>query len=349
MRYADPLTYYRWFRQHQHTIPKKIPDNPADFYDFMFGRTLDRQVQRVRYEREQVASEGVFSAQMMSETVWYANHCPYYKIHPGVLPAFLKMRLDVPIRLMPIPCHPAWMPGLGGEPLRCFVLRFVEPCEPLRVDESHCVRTIMVYLMDRLHYVQMQGQYNWTLPELPYEYDYRMTLWLDFGESETSTVLKGDFPIWTFRSLLWAKEDEANAEEAMQRLPVSPEMEEGVQIGRAVIDKCVRMAVSACYLSNSGSMLIRPDVVKADKDKPLTEDLHHAAWQQGKYGWEIGYDDLFRPAPTRSEPTGKGLRWSHIRNLHWHVVRYGPQKSLSRVDLYMQTVVRPDLPMRPSE
>lgn len=338
MKYYQPVTHYSWFSSHL----KNISKDPVKFYN-----DLITSKGRLAHEIS-TKEQGTLSSQLLSERDYYAHHCSYFKIHPGIIDSFTKMKIDVPAKYIRIPEHPSFVPGVkeitGNRRMRSFAVRLTENALP--VDGKHHVRTILASMMDRGYYVRTQEEFGWTMPRLPDDYSHKILLWIDIGETERMSL--GDFTVWTYQSLLWdSSDDTATVETAQYELPFSETRNEGVIVPMDVIYDCVRLVVSVCFLMNSDSILIRPDVLNRDKGKEDINELHKKAYAEGKYGWEIGYDELFTGAGRKFVPSGKGLSWAHVRNMHWHVVRYGEGKKEAKVMLYMSTVVRPDLPFKP--
>jgi hypothetical protein len=215
----------------------------------------------------------------------------------------------------------------------------------------------MAHFNDKHYNERLQKKYALgkfqTLTPIPGGHDRQVTLWIDIGEDTIEPYLGIDFPVWTFHHLIWSGDD--TVEEAQKKLPMGDSFSEGVTMPQDIVEHCVRLVLSACFLSNSQSILIRPDLLSKDetrlqnsKDKSIIRQLQERAFEHGKYGWNIGYDEMFSRS-AHSIPTGEGLKWAHIRSLHWHVVKFGKNREQARVDLFMQTVVRPDLPFKPPE
>lgn len=128
--------------------------------------------------------------------------------------------------------------------------------------------------------------------------------------------------------------------------------------------RLMRLVVTVGFLANQNEEdLISPDVLNADEDKlkkaiaagdkqAIERLIDRAKRRRGTVGWNVGTNEMFVDnhavgSGHRSEPTGKELRWQHIRTGHPHPVRYGPGRRAVKIKWFRTTRVRPDLPFNP--
>jgi hypothetical protein len=326
MKFCEPETYYRIYRKHSLENRLEIAP-PTKYYD----ATLNNRG-FLLYEASLGKESGVHSNQLLAEREWYRSNNPYFTFHPELIEAFTDMQMDIPAKYIQFPRHPSW--AMNGGIMRCFIIRLPEE-STIRADQDHPLRTIAVWLVDRPYHTKLRSKFGDIVPVMSDENDFKMMLWLDIGEREQGS------PVWTYHTLLWTKED--TIDQATKKLPVSPSRDFGVNIPDKLVKDAIRLALTVCFLMGSDSILIRPDVLTKHKGQ-TDKDLHKIAYDHGKYGWEIGYHDLF--AKPHSVNQGEGLHWAHYRKMHWHVVRFGPGKTERKIALYMGTVVRPDLPFK---
>ncbi len=135
-------------------------------------------------------------------------------------------------------------------------------------------------------------------------------------------------------------------------------MDWGIPISNELIICCMRISVAVCFLATGADKIVEPDVLNRHRERfdranpEERNNLHAKAKQRGKHGWTIGRFERETLIPRRSSSggnlgTGQELEFQHQRSAHFHVVRYGPAKSLSKVEFYRQITVRPDLDPSP--
>lgn len=350
MLFHDIDTQLTYFRRH---LPDQVPrGGPAAFYDRMMRSGC-------RFIEEAFARDrGVLTRQLMTEWSWYEGNCPYFLMHPGLVDSLAKMRMDIPAKLIQFPTHPKGVVDRGGL-MRAFVMRFPTENNPMSFEAqsrlpganwvglteptTHYVRGIMAVYQDRAYLQRYADKYGF-VPH--FGEDQEVIVWIDIGERDVLPGLGWQSPVWTYRALMWSGDE--TVEEAQSKLPDSSTINEGVLIPREVVQKCIRLVLSVCFLMRGDSRLVRPVVLGKDAGSslPLAE-LQRRAVRAGQYGWRVGYDSMFSAEPRAGAGTGEGLKWAHVRGMHWHQIRFGPGKANVRVDLFMDTIVRPDLPFKP--
>jgi hypothetical protein len=99
-----------------------------------------------------------------SELNWHNGGRPYYKLWPGIIPLLAGVGVDVPVDYLRLP-------------FAAFLVRFPMQDNPLRIDDQHSVRSILVN----------DGEND--------AGERRMFLWIDVGE------LHDGWPVLTFCQL----------------------------------------------------------------------------------------------------------------------------------------------------
>jgi len=331
MNFHEVVSYYSFFKKY---LPKEIghKERGTQFYERLLS--LPDRIFQEMVARDQ----GVLTHQLLTEWEWYKGNHPYFLIHPDIIPSLSKMAMDIPAKLIQFPNHPRHIEDVKGL-MRTFVIRLPES-NPLPIDEKYGVRSIMAWCSDRSYAEKTCRRFKF-IPKCNEEQ--QLMIWIDIGEIDKSNILPGvGLPIWTYRSLIWSGED--TVEQAQGKLPTSESALEGIVMSDELIHKCIRLVLSVCFLMQGNSKLLKPIGLSSDLREVSPEERQTRAAKAGKYGWLVGYDSLFTPSTTAG--TGEGLKWAHIRGMHWHTVRFGAGKAESRVDLYMDTVVRPDLPFK---
>jgi hypothetical protein len=281
-----------------------------------------------------------FTNQTHSEWDWYKAGKPYINIHPKLIPTFSRCPLTVPAKLIKFP-----------DAVNAFAMQFPSPQDgnTLVIDTDHWVRAILVHRADPAVYDKLSKRLGMAVNRGDEET--RVVMWVDIGEKHPSGVVAGKFePIYFYKVFVYSADE--SIDEALRKLPDDANINEGVRIPTDLIDRRVRLVASVCFLAaDPDGGIVVPDVLNRDKDKlynatpEVIQTLHQRAKRNGKYGWLMGTDELF--AAPKSTGDGQELKWSHLRQGHFHTVRHGPGKSLQKVVWYSMTRVRPDLPMKP--
>jgi hypothetical protein len=277
--------------------------------------------------------------QGVSEWHWIDHGRPYFILEPSLIPTFSRCRMDIPVDLIQFPY------GLHSFSVH---LPSAQDGNPLVIDDRHYVKS---FLVTRVTESSMAYLQNKLLGPLPLDlgigkYRNRLFLWVDVGEVDANGL-----PVYTYRQLVW--NESCTVDEAMNALPDDPTINEGVIVPAEISKQCMRLVLSVCFLAGSNDPLVQPDVLAEHRPLLSTADpeqiklLQEKAKKKGKYGWTIG---TTAPPPASIGPRlyheGRELEYAHIRQGHWHTTRYGPGKSLWRVQWYRLTTVRPDLPLR---
>lgn len=278
-----------------------------------------------------LADPGVIHNQLVSEYLWVKGDRPYYNVYPSLVPVFAKGRLDIPVNLLKLP-H-------GSS---CFCIRLPEENKSLVIDDQHRVQTILFWKLEK----EVINKY---LKKIQFEFPVHnmIMLWIDVNERES--VHGSPFPILTYKTLVW--DNDETIEESMCKLQESNSSQLGLKVPEEIVRNCVRLAASVCFLVESGDELIVPDVLAKDriayqqaKTKQEKDKFREKAIKAGKFGWNVGVEEMFNSRPTVG--VGGELQYAHVRDGHWHTVLYGTNKSQRKIIWYRPTVVRSDLPFR---
>ena len=192
-----------------------------------------------------------------SELNWSNAGRPYYKLWPSIIPLLAGVGIDVPVDYLRLP-FPA------------FLVRFPVQDNPLRVDDEHVVRSILVN----------DGEND--------AGERRMFLWIDVGELHDDC-----WPVLTFCQLDCVPG--IAIEEAFDRLP--RQQPPGLHVPRELQADCLRVVVSVCFLATGADRLIEPEVLSKDlaryldalkRDPAAAERLVEKAKRRGKVGWHVG-------------------------------------------------------------
>jgi len=274
--------------------------------------------------------------QFNSELDWYRGKQPYYKVYPDYVELFMKTKLHVPTKFLRLP-------------FSSILIRF--PKENTYPNASgHPVRTILA------------SEYNSELligDPVPGE-KRRMQIWIDIGEKESdfgkfdlSKTLDG--PVYSFCHLIMKDDENDTIEDAFYRLPPGYKFESGILITEKFMEYCLRIVSAVAFLATGADQLIQPDILTKDQSKyeeaspERKKQLVEKSLKRGKHGFTVGKESVIGKhwlSHSKNIGTGKALKYSHLRSGHFHVVRYGPGKRLSRVDFFQQIRVKPELPLK---
>ncbi len=342
MKFHEYMTIYEFVRKHD-AVMNEIDSlrSREKFYDDLLKSTLVHSI-------EQRDGINTLHNQAVSEVMWGDISNPYYKIYPGWLPIFGKVKLDVPNEHL-------------ESPFKNFLIRFPvdHNIDILTPEPGHEIRSILVNCT--------RGQ-----DVLPPEKGVtrQFTFWLDFGEVQDGMTNPDiQLPVYTFQNIKFMEDDTIETALARQMAPEkqSPDMKEGLQIPEEVLIDCTKIVVSTCFLATGADkagaqQLLDPDVLNkhmdrfdATDDPEIKKDLHKKAKNRGKYGWTVGrqHGDIsfpgIRGSAGKYDKTDRALHFSHVRSGHFHIVRYGTGKALSKVVFYAQLTVKPELPPQPSK
>jgi hypothetical protein len=252
-----------------------------------------------------------------AEAAWAKNSRPYYKIWPEAIPMLTDVGIDVPVSYLQVP-------------FSAFVLRLPKSDNPLIVDEQHSVSSILV-----LEGIDEEASRNRVI-----------MLWMDIGEKDA----KG-FPLLSFVRLTCLPSRTIEETLGTRMLPGLP----GLQIADELKIRCLKLAVSVCFLSTGVDRLIEPDVLSKDlaayieARKACNEEkskvIEDRAISRGKHGWNVGQYERLRTLVSRSgnetdnEIVSRGpLTHQHQRRAHFRLL------ASNKVVFIRQATVRPDLP-----
>lgn len=250
-----------------------------------------------------------------AEIAWLELGRPYYKIWPEILPLLTGVEIDVPVDYLRVPFD-------------AFVLRLPQTGNELFVDQQHPVRSIMV--------VEGVGSDGCRV----------IVLWIDIGEYAPGGIAMLS---WARLSCLPGRSiEEAFAGAAPPPLP-------GLRVTEELKARCLRLAVSVCFLSTGTDRLVEPDVLSKDLaayveaclkgNEANAKTIQNRAIRRGKHGWSVGQYERLRTlvrhpnSQSADETACRGqLTRQHQRRAHFRLLGSG------RVTFVRQATVRPDLP-----
>lgn len=258
-----------------------------------------------------------------AEAQWVGNGKPYFKLWPGVIPLLSTVCVDVPWSCLKLP-------------FSAFVVRLPVGQEQLTISDAFRVQSILCCRLDG--------------PQMTRD---AMCIYIDIGEKD-----ERGFPM--AGQCIMAFEDDKTIEQSFKEIPIKhPEYGVGIKtIPDEVRAACLRLVVSACFLSTGCDRLVSPDVLSKDlaayieahkhQDSQRIKAIEERAVRRGKLGFNVGREERFRPIFTQQgddeggDPTGRELHFSHQRRAHFRV-------SGGKVIFVRQCTVRPDLPPTPRQ
>jgi hypothetical protein len=125
---------------------------------------------------------------------------------------------------------------------------------------------------------------------------------------------------------------------------------------REVLENCLRLIATVGLIANNPEEnLLQYDVLSKDRaafakaDDERREQLIDRARRRGKFGWNVGTNELFvgevpKWSGYKEGGSGRERTHAHIRSGHLHAVRCGPGRRNAKIKWFRRTVVRPDLP-----
>ncbi len=327
MNFHDLVISYDWFKR---TDPQIAAMSLEEFYRNQRAHTLTYV--HITRRRDAITAYN----QVSTELDWHDKGRPYYKVYPALLPMFLGTKLDVPGKYL-------------HAPFSSFLIRLPQAhgCEGL-IAEGRELQSILVTEVQKDETIEILE---------PIEHDHMFILWMNFGE-----VFEG-MPYYIFQTMKFRPGENIESAVERQRQPERIDQKSlsmGVDITDEIINNCVRLTVSVCFLATGADRIVEPDILsrdfhrfidarRAENEGRITQ-LHNRAKKRGKHGWTLGREVRI-PSPIQSsdhgEPTGKHLIYQHQRGAHFHVYHYGPGKAKWRVKWMRQTTVRADLPLPP--
>jgi hypothetical protein len=182
----------------------------------------------------------------------------------------------------------------------------------------------------------------------------RLIVWVDFGEVYQGLRVKA------YKQLDWQGDD--TLQQAYHALPFDPDYNVGLQIPLEVMKQVVKIVLGVGFVAaDPDNGLVQPHLLSADNtalsqgDAARIQSLHQKAVRKwGRLGYVIGDDSLIERSrrlgniPAIGGTPERCLQWQHIVGMHWKIVHYGPNHSLSRPQLILPYRRGKDLPFRPA-
>lgn len=277
-----------------------------------------------------------------AETAWIPAGRPYYNIHPKLVSKLTRINLEkIPANLIELPNR---LPAVN--------IRFAQQHPELTIHEGLHTANMLNQSQEvpagsfahSLLFADMRAD---GVDQVYFIIDF--DIYQQFAGYDHKQPCYGVFPLHLDGNKSVA---EAVEETARSSIGSGPDYV-------AVAANCLRLAITIGFMANSSSELIEPDVLsKLRNDFDLGDEgrrnmIVEKSRRKGKIGWNVGNDLMFLGhQPVRgghsSEQTGRELDWAHIREGHPRAVRYGPKHQLVKIMWIRPTVVRPDLPFKPS-
>jgi hypothetical protein len=332
----------------------------ADFYQQFRDRVLlrdsDESLKNLTYEQQHF-----LLATFTTEWSWVQDKRPYYKLYPGIIKALLNTDISVPAKMVHAP-----LPRLN--------LRLPENHGISELTQSEVeMRSVMISELDLRGRELVDNADSETAVAARFrEMATRSTRGFQFlvnhgmGYGRDSSIpfvasSNADDPSYIFMSIT---DEEAPFEDNLRKwIDSVPEYKQeheaqmpsgGMETEIAQVEVAVRLAVGACLIGTNVLDVVEADVLdrhvmryRAATDSEEKEKLAQKAVKRGKRGWLLGREiDLPSHIHDSSTAVGTGrqLTSSHIRRGHFHTVRHGRGKALTKIAWFRPTWVRKDLP-----
>lgn len=334
MDFFELTTIYDWERCFY-----KIKDPWKDFYK---ARTLEA-ARIYDQTRDHAALIGV--NQLISESRWYHEGKPYYKVWPQIVDEFIRTPIDINSNLLHPP-HDAFLIRLPKDP----ILSFDTP------EGSHCVQTILVFKSEKT--IDPEGE------EITDKEEPGFIIWINVGEKFEFPDIKGK-PISCFVNVAF-KPDKTIEECVRHTIRSTDEEDGGITVPASIIEAAIRLTVGVCFLGTGSHKILEYDVLadlldkyrQLDEASPERKRIEDKSARRGKCGWNIGrgladrylklprgvsYEEALRTAGSRE------LLYQHTRGRHWRELKPGPDKPWKKHQVVFidEIVVRKDLPPKP--
>lgn len=241
-------------------------------------------------ETSEIANDPFVYRQTMLEQEWIAADRPYYNVWPVIIPALLKLKLDMPCASVKRIAHPL---ELRLPESVVDDLSFVD----LVTGERHSVRTLLIGVQD----VPKAEGADELVPGL--------VLLLDVGERD----IKTQFPIYTCK--FFPLRDDMTVDIAAESLPYHSSWEKGLRVPQSIVQAALRLAACITLLEEDSDLLI-PDILNSDKcrwesaTQLQKEKMIERARKANKNGFDLGSAMEIIPHFRRPHPavvwTGKG-------------------------------------------
>jgi hypothetical protein len=270
------------------------------------------------------------SSHASAEYFWHEDGKPYYKVDDAAVEMFRKISIDVPFKYV-------------VAPFKQFLVRFSDT-NPIRTSMGP-IRSVLVMSItsdEAKEELGTNGAMAFKSNSVVKEGFF--ALFVDIGEK-----ING-IPYMNY--IIMHRCPEIPVQQSLDLLPVKQENE----IHAAGLQKdLLSIVVSVCFLATSSDKIIKPDVLSKDlavyleaerkQDTARIKVLSERAIRRGKIGYLVdGKRELVHSHHEHhdGEPTGRELKYKHVRSAHFRRLESGV------VTFVRQTVIRKDLPARPS-
>jgi hypothetical protein len=374
MKFYEPTT---WFGLQKKFAPHRITGSSmGDIRDFYHREISESLVNRSQWQ-------GLLSASnMMAELEWYKRGKPYYKIWPGVFDPFIATRLDISTNYLRAP-HRAFVILLPeiDEPLLSFSMSsgVWSVCSILVEDYSaeevkRSVEAGLVSPLDQAFPNSRHKDKERGIIKIRIDFESKEGLdkYLDEVPEYKDALGGTNIPSTFFRNIEVVPDvmietaigefiDIAACEKGNYTIDPAQEI-----VPAEIVEACFRLVIGIYFISTGSQKVLEYDVLSKhltayqqmrDKgDWAKCKEYERQARAKGKYGWNVGIDrkgrDLILPKGVTYEDAvkqagGSHLLYRHHRGGHWHLYWTGTGKQTPVVKWVDETVVRPDLPIKP--
>lgn len=335
MNFYDHTPTYEWMKKQSPQVEKM---GIQEFYKFQLkGCALDlAKPDNPEHEHRRLVTA---YNQLATDVQWHKDGRPYYKVFPALIPMLANTKLAVPGKYLKAP-----------QPT--FAIRLPEGHQdPMFTVEGRELKSIVVSESSKDEILAIRGEV---------EQEKMFIIWIDFGETFSG------MPYYLFQVMKFNEDDTIESALERQQTPEKTDTSTtsiGLNVPTEIINNCIKLVVSICFLATGADRIIEPDVLSKDLQKYLeakknskrkspeesdesVDKFQSRAKKRGKNGWTIGREITIPRNRDGSESDGEGrqLSYSHQRGAHFHVYHYGAGKSRWKVRWINQLTVRPDLP-----
>lgn len=318
-----------------------LTDNPIMFYQI-----VQRQILESIYYAKQIDNNDQCTPQCLAynqasiELAWYESKKPYFKLYPGIIGMLTNTDVNVPV-------------GVVHAPLGTISLRLPDDhgIEELTADDSHILHSILINEVGPGEVAKVSDMTMESTGKRQFIF------WFNFGEKHPSKDTAGfQHPVVSFQ-VVEIDDEEASFEECLQvwigRKRYNWDV--GLQIRDETMLYAIRLAVGTCLLATNADKVLEADVLNKHVQRYRNADaveqkaIHQKAIKRGKHGWlvgrEISLPSLYGCSETHTDDgVHRQLTRSHLRRGHFHTVRHGKGRALTKVQWFKPVIVRSDLP-----
>jgi len=319
MEYHEYLSEYEYAR--------RMGQTTLDCDAFYTNRRKLIQLSQID-DNDEMTEAQLKLVQLAGEHQWYSTERPYVLVHHRIIETFCETQID------------AGASQAIEMPFDSFVLQLPKEKNTLQMFNRYVdadasgpfdVKTIFVNHLYK-------------------EKNHRLSLFLNLDLKNNSEIIEMGYFEW--------RDDDP------EQITIE-ELMDNQDARSPGLRRVLRLVISTGILIARGNPLIEPHVLNVDLGKFYVADkeqqkrlINKAIRRRKKRGYQFGVDRQFSVglmvAPLKQKQndpqhTREPLTQAHFRKGFWKRVWYGPQSSLCRIDWFMPTIVRPDLPFQPKK